>query len=374
MAVVSVKVLSVPGDATFGGGDDLSIGLLVRCDDPADGPYTVEAAAGNSSPGPDVIPTRGSAYNWGNDQNPSAQCDSLQIVPRRSRSTSSNANEFIEYIVTAIYKRPNIDAGGGGGGGSAGGGYTGRGQTPSGEWASDPTNVEVKVTPGYRIISKAIRRADFIGYFDHDDNQFTPSIQGDPLGNPLMTAPSTNQPVWSSSQEQFLPLPEIEIGVPTVTCGAYYASWNQQWDNAIQHVNDDAFSITFIDASGTTVYDRSFPEDTLLLNNIQATQSQFGSAVWYWVQFEFWINPDKWHEAFLDEGTRKVLEANQSKYGRTKWQPIVSDRGGTLTAPVQLDGTGRPLSDEHQSNNIEQVYLKYGLKPQYDFSLIGLKT
>lgn len=376
MAVVSVKVLSLPGEASFGGGDNLSISLLVRCDDPSDGPYTVLSVVGNPLPGPDIIPARGTPYNWGNDQNGSSRCDNLQVAPRRSRSTAPNANEFIEYIVTANYLRPNSDAGGGGGGGSGsaggGGGYTGKGMKPDGDWAEDPADVDIKVTPGYRIISKPIRRAEFIGYTDQDGTAFTPSTLGNPEGNPLMPA-NTEQPVWSSTQEQFLPLPEIEIGVPTVTHGAFYESWDNTWDNAIQKVNDANFTIDFKDYSNLDVYVRTFAADTLLLNNIQATQTQFGTTVWYWVSFEFWVNPDGWFESFLDEGTRQVLEASASKYGRTTWAPITAARGGTITAPVQMDGTGRPLSDEHQNTVIEQVYLKYRLKAQYDFSLIGLK-
>ena len=357
MAVTSVKVLSLPGTAEFGPSDSLSIVLLVRCDDPADGPYTVEAAAGNPSPGPDIIPTRGSDYNWGNDTSTAAQCESLSIEPNRSRSTPDNTDEFIEYIVTANYVRTNDEPGGDGG----------RGR--DGKLANDPGKVQPKITPGYRIINQPVAQGYFVEYLDQDGNQFTPVTSGTPNGIPPVT-PGRYANVQSSSYEQFLPLREISIGVPTVTCSMYYRTWNNAWDNVIQCVNNANYTIGFSDGSGQVIYNRTFFFHELLLNQISATFTQYGNQCWFYCSFEFWINEGGWYDTFLDEGTRQLGTFTSTG---PEWMPNTATRGGAITAPILLDGTGRPISDGHQSGK-EAVYLKFRLREEADFSTLGLIT
>lgn len=356
MAVTQVKLAQEPGDANFADSDDAAVDYFVYCDDPQDGPYTVRAIFGNPMPGPDEIPTRGTQYAWGNDVGNST-VDKHTVKRERTKETPGTpANVTIVFRVTCHYIRESDEP---------------DQPSPDGSKASSPDAVQPSVVPGYRTIARPVSSAKFKGFFDQDGNLITPAPDHNagapPVGTNLTARIDEMMPIQNSCLEPILPVPEIETGVPVVFASAYYRPWNNAWDGIISKTNDASYQILYTDGSGTNVYDRTFPQNTLLLYNIDPQLAQFGNELWYWARMEFWINADGWHDDFFDRGYRVVETSSVSGY---TWQPAKSNRGERQQTPISLDGTGRAL-ESSTATNATEVYLRYELRGQADFTQLS---
>jgi hypothetical protein len=358
MTVTSVKLAQAPGDASFEDKDDLAIDYIVRTDDPEDGPYTIEALTGNPSPGPETLPIRGALYAWGNDSGSSKH--TKKIIRRiRTKETSDGVFEYADFRVSCKYERTSDEPK--------------NQKTPDGEQARDPDDVQPEVVPGYRVISKPVFSAELIGFYDQNKLPFVPNHTADVPPRPLGTQLILGQfyPIQNSAEEPFLPVPEIQIGVPTVNARAYYRDWNNAWDNVIGHTNNAEYRIRYIDGSGHIVYDRTFAPGTLLLYHIDPTFTQFGNEIWFWTSFEFWIDDDGWDKNFFDKGFRVV--ETMTATGPT-WKPAAGVRGQRNPTPIKLDGTGRDLTGSSAvPGTVDEVYLRYRLITQADFSVLNVR-
>lgn len=339
MTVTNVCRQKKIGNATFGDSDQLSQTFIVTTDDPLDGPVTVLGVAGDGSPGPDTLPTRGTRWEYGND---SGVQRLTKHVPVRVKS---DANGTIWYVACK-YERESDEP---------------NGQPNSQGDVVDvpPDEVQAILEPGYRIVSEPIERAIFLGYFDGDGNEL------DPPGASLVVGDVT--PIRNSALIPFVPVPERLVAYQTLTLKKYIRPWNPAFDDAIQKVNSRDYQIQFIDGSGTTIYDRTFEPGTLLLNSINPQQRQFGNEIYYWLDLEFWIDEDGFNKLHANKGLTQIKGNGTSV---VEWEPIQNDRGQRLQEPVFLDAKGKVNKTPRDPNT--HLYLKYLEYHMYDFDDLNL--
>lgn len=364
MAVISVKYGQVPGNATFARtGDNLVIPYVVRCDDPADGPYTVLARAGlGPLPGPGQVglPTVGNTYAWGNDTGPARLVD-LQITNVVVKETDSGAFDYIEYKVNGNFIKEVPD-----------------GLDPNGNPTADPLNVQAQVIPGWRTITEVIENAEFLGYFDAAGIELTPNPNADtgaPKNRPVGTSLTKGDKYvpQNSATTPYVPAIERERAIETVTTKAYYRPWSNAWNGIIGKINDAAYTISQTDGSGTVVYNRTFPIYTLYLHSISPEFRQIGNQIWYWVTVEFWYEPRTWYADVHDSG-KQIVGKEGSDSWKTEQKPIQSERGQISNEPQKLDGTGRLLNDSTAViNTTTDVYLRWRDIEPADFSQLNLR-
>lgn len=232
--------------------------------------------------------------------------------------------------------------------------------TGSGGRTDDPENVQPILTPGYRFVSKPVFTGIFWGVYEGDGTELDPTDNTKPgwrvTGIPV--------PISNASGVPIEPTPEEMFPVPTLTLEKYYRKWDNAFDDAVLKTNDDEFRIIFPDDSGVVVYDRTFDIEELLLQNITATQRQFGSEIWYWLKFEFWIGD--FYLEFPNMGLTQLVPVpgSPSTFMRV---PIQTTNGQLLPEPVQLDQYGQEAAQNANAN-----FTRWYFRDSYDFNLLGL--
>lgn len=233
----------------------------------------------------------------------------------------------------------------------------------------DPNDVQPILLPGYRTVNQVIRNAEFIAYVNADGDEITPDESGRPageiLGGTTLNA-GDKRPVSNSAWIPYIPAPEEPKGLPILTLKKYYRSWFNGFDDAITTSNNASYLIHQIDGSGVTTYNRTFAAETLFLASIEAEQRQFGPELWFYLTFEFWIDPAGWFRDFADIGITEVDWDYGTKSGKG-YKPIKSERGNNVNDPVNLDGFGR-----RASVGDETIYLRWRTKDTSNFDSLGL--
>lgn len=338
MTVTNVCFSDKPPAGSFSDSDELSVSYVVTTDDPLDGPQTIKGIFGNSLPGPDTIPSRGGAWSWGNDSSGSAIVTSHDV--QRTKRNAGGAT----WIVTPKFERSSDEP---------------DQPNPSGGKATDPTQVQNILLPGYRLVSRPVQKAEFLGWFNKNGTAITPP-------NATMTI-GEEYPIQNTALIPYIPVPERLVGMKTLTLKKYYRPWNHDFDDAIQKVNNAPYTVDYKDGSGTSVYNRTFETGTLLLNSVTPSHSQFGDQVWYYVSIEFWIDADGFNKDRPDRGLTEIADATVTPLS---WKPIKNDIGENISEARWLNGSGGVLTTPKDSNT--HVYLRYREFKEYNFGSLGI--
>ncbi len=252
--------------------------FVVQTDNMNDGPATVMAASG--------IPKPFDTYTSGNDSDSSAQCISIQPVPR--------SQEPMIWDVVCNYST-QVPAGGGGNNGP---------KTPT----ERPTKYGMSFTTITRILTQ-----DY--------------------SNPPRA-------ILNSAGQQFHPPLEQEIYLPVVTAQKYEDQLLVGYARAYNGtVNSNEFSINEL----------TLPPEVALFHMRQSPYFENGVSYWDTI-YEFILNWDGWNAKPLDQGTMELvddgvtdkLQVITDRFGLPVSQPVNLDGdGGKLDpskAPVYLDG------------------------------------
>lgn len=338
MAVTSVKKFATPSGETGKREDTLTITYRVDMEQ-GDGVTVALQAAG--------LPSVGDFYEF-NGQTYPALHNGVKRA-RMVKATPPKAYVDCEFVLQ--FKEPDEPGDDGG---------------P----VEDPNDVQPVLIPGYRTVNEVIRNAEFIAYVNADGDEITPDESGRPPGEILggsgtLTA-GDKRSVSNSAWIPYVPAPEEPKGLPILTLKKYYRTWFNGFDDAVTKSNSASYQINFIDGSGVSVYNRTFAAETLFLSSIEAEQRQFESQIWYWLTFEFWIDPDGWFRDFADQGITEIDWDYGTKSGKGH-KPIKSVRGNNVNDPVNLDGYGRAASAGD-----DPIYLRWRTKQTYNFDLLGL--
>ncbi len=324
MAITSTKVIKYPKGEI---GKDASFAV----------DYKIEMEDGDSvvtALGDPALPAKGDTYNFNGETHPAAH------TIKRARIIKASPSKVIA-VVTCDYELKQTDP---------------DGPDPNGDPTSDPLEVQVRVTPGYRVVSQAIDKAEFLGYFDKDGNTVNPA-------DPTLTI-GTKYPIQNSALVPYIPVPERPISFPTLTIERYYWGWNHNFDGAIGTTNDAAYGINFVDGSGKEIYNRLFQIDELYLHNVTAQQAQFGNRIYYWVTVELWIG-----DFYLDVPDIGVTQfGSVGVNGKRPLEPIKNKHGENIQEPVALDGNGVALQDPETQGTI---YLRWESATSSDFNALG---
>lgn len=323
MAVISIdyeRYTSRGNDGT----DKYELSVLAKVTmDAGDGIITALSAPG--------LPAKGSTYDHFGETHPATlRTISVQRIQKNTPSRSI-------IVLSLNYELEQPDQ-----------------KDPSGNPTNDPENVQPVLTPGYRFASTVIENAEFIEYVDANGDTVAPNGQS-------ILLPGYKGPMVNAAKVAYLPPPDQDVAWPTLTLEKYYRQWNNLWDFAVLSTNDADYSITYPDASGVTVYQRDFAKGELLLQNIGATQRQFGDQIWYWLRFEFWIGT--W--------TRNVANAGraqrESAFADPKLRAILNDEGELVDADINLDVAGFVAAD-----GAVPIYTKWKTREEFPFDLLGL--
>lgn len=229
------------------------------------------------------------------------------------------------------------------------------GQNGSGNSSQNPEDTQPILTPGFRFLSSIVTSAIFRGYVDADGNDVDP-------GASIIVPNITRREPCNAAGVPYVPAVEETFAMPTLTLEKFYRQWDPWFDVAVQTSNNDPYTIIFPDETGVIVYENTFEPRTLLLNNITATQRQFGQQIWYWLKFEFWIGPT--YRDLPNDG----LSERESAFGSGPGlKPIRNEEGAELQQKVPLDVTGVALDTD-----ADLIYTRWQTKNTSDFNLLGL--
>lgn len=307
------------------GADKYELAVIAKVTmDAGDGVVTALSAPG--------LPAKGSTYNHFGETHPAT----LRTIGVQRVHKNTPSKSIVNLILNYEQEQPEQ-------------------KDPSGGPTSNPEDVQAILTPGYRFATEYIENAEFIEFVDANGD----TVVG---GGTAVLRPGYRGPMVNAANVPYLPVPEQEIAWPTLTLEKYYRRWSNLFDEAVLNTNDADYRIIFPDGSGTIVYDRAFARGELLLQNITATQRQFGNQIWYWLRFEFWIGT--WTRDLLNAG----FAQRETAFGTDpKLRPILNEAGELVESPVNLDASGFVAAD-----GATPIYTRWKTRNEFPFDLLGL--
>lgn len=237
-----------------------------------------------------------------------------------------------------------------------------------------------RVVPGHRTVTEVLQKTKFVNWVDSSGTTISPSPT-----NPLLTATDIVTPS-NSAGVPVLPGIERRKAIPTYTAQWYRRTWSNNYSDAIYKVNDDAYTLAWVDASATTIFTKTFAYRELLLVDAQPIGIRaFNNQAWLLVSLEFWEQPGGWYNDELDRGLDVLVASGDDDgfggnispgdlvSGVPKTRRLQDVGGRDISQPVLFDGEGKALDPQAPDN---AVYLRYTLDAadEFDFDTLAVGT
>jgi len=372
MAVVSTKILHDGWTGSFTTKEipTFKVVYLVEVDDPEDGNLLVVDASG--------IPKIGSAYSVGQDFHGGVRCKSL--------STSPVAGTRNLWQVTASYGKPEK--------GEEDEDDPTDGVTEEGEPTDDPLKFAVSMTMSSSRVTRDAIHGAYLGQVTEikgvvgdlfqagfNDGNPPPEIQINGVLSDQDGKITNGRPITNSVFRPFDPPVQVDYNRINVRIKFNTLNSPQRILPYINSVNSKALTIHVVyiwkDEFGMnqpTFASVKVPIYAGRVMGITTSPSTRNGIAYHANELE--IEIDKlftWRLDILDRGyatldQEKTFGDTLADQGIVVTKSDVSDDGFANREPVLLDGKGQALNIK----KIDGVYLRYGVYPELDWSIIGI--
>lgn len=342
MTVVSAQLdfSGATGKASRGGKREYTAHWIVKTNDWQDQPFTIldYFYATGSLPHPD----KASPYNYGNDSDPRAICDSLD--PRREGDSGT------VWRVAAHFADDQKQE---------------EGEDENGNPTDNPENFALEIDFRYNKVRRPAITGEYIEGFGFDAAQ---RIAGVPAPQPITNSAFVpyDPPLERDAVTELLSITGNFVGqVDGQSMGRFY--------NA---VNSEAYVIFRVNG-----FSYSAEKYQSKIQDIKPVRKRSAGLLFWRITFE--IETDRefgWRQKVLDQGMHRrqcagdpdgfggTISSASLKNGQARHAAILDQQGHPVTSPVLLNGNGQPLDPCLE----DPIFITWRIYPERSYQTIPL--